>query len=293
MLILHKVFQGQDMTNRKAPRGTAAVEYVLMVALIIGVALMSYSVLGDQASHAHATIGKLTTVSHSRTGRAAQGISRQSADKESLAVNDAASLLWVSNWTQLVLPGCLMVGIALQAFLAFRRIRQPVAEAAKPAETPANPLEQLFDKRQVMLKDLALVIGGQHLSELTVGQVMSDNLTVVGRSTSIQEVEQILRTNRRHHILVTADDDSLAGIISDRDLSRRHGECASEVMTSKITFATRDTELTVAATTMINQGISALPVMEEGKLVGILTTTDLTLVLQCILLLAKREQAHV
>jgi CBS domain-containing protein len=278
------------MTNRKSPRGTAAVEYVLMVALIIGVALMSFSVLGEHASQAHATIGKLTTVSHSNSS--GQESQRESVG-ESLAENGPASLGWTGYSLHLILPICLMAGIAFQAFLTFRRTRQPVAEAAKPAERQEHPLEQLFDKRQVMLKDLSHIIGGQHLSELTVGQVMSDNLTVVGRSTSIQEVEHILRTHRRHHILVTADDDSLAGIISDRDLSRRHGDCASEVMTSKITFATRDTELTVAATTMINQGISALPVMEEGKLVGILTTTDLTLVLQCILLLAKREQAHV
>ncbi len=42
---------------------------------------------------------------------------------------------------------------------------------------------------------------------------------------------------------------------------------------------------------MINHGISALPVLENEKLEGILTTTDLTLVLQCLLLLAKRDAA--
>jgi predicted transcriptional regulator len=172
-----------------------------------------------------------------------------------------------------------------------RRARQlqPLTEAAQD-QTP-NPLHQLFEKRQTILKDLSVVISSHHLSELTVGQVMSDHLTVVGKNTTVTEVEDILQSQRRHHILVTGENDELAGIISDRDLSRRTGGSAAEVMTSKLTYATRDTELIVAATTMINQGISALPVVDEGKLVGILTTTDLTLVLQCVLLLAKREQA--
>jgi predicted transcriptional regulator/Flp pilus assembly pilin Flp len=277
------------MRNRKLRRGTAAVEYSLVAALVIGVIVLAVSTLGEHASRVTSKLANAPSFgSPAPSDLAAKGPAIPAAAAEP-----------VSRWhlaghvLQLVLALGLVAGISAQAFLSFRKVRQPDPEVAVSALKQPHPLDRLYEKRQDILKDLSQVIADHHLSELRVGQVMTNSLTIVGKSTSVRDLENLLQSERRHHILVTGDDDQLAGIISDRDLSRRNGDCAAEVMTSKITYATPETELIVAATTMISQGISALPVVTENKLIGILTTTDLTLVLQCILLLAKREEACV
>lgn len=279
---------GQTMA-KKLRRGTTAIEYTLVAALVIGVILLAVSALGEHTSRAAKILGGTPdrAVAASPTTTTAAGGSLLAQPADGRATWSAAGHI-----LQLVLATGLVIGIALQAFLSARKIRQPKSEVAGSPEK-ADPLDRLFNKRQDMLKDLSQIIEAHHLSELKVGQVMTNNLTVVGKSTSVKELERLLHTERRHHILVTGDNDQLAGIVSDRDLSRRGGDSAAEVMTSKVTYATPDTDLSVAATTMINQGISALPVVADGKLSGILTTTDLTLVLQCILLLAKREDSLV
>jgi len=269
-------------------RGTAAVEYALVAALIMGVIILAVSTLGDHALQAATRLSNVHNVSNSaQASRGEAALSATSpANAASLQRMDVAG-----HVLQFVLALCLVAGIGAQAWFSFRKIRQPEAEVTASPNKQLHPLDRLFEKRQDILKDLSVIISAHHLSELKVGQVMTNNLTVVGKSTSTQDLDRLLHTERRHHILVTGDNNQLAGIISDRDLSRRQGDCAAEVMTSKITYASPDTDLIVAATTMINQGISALPVVDEGKLVGILTTTDLTLVLQCVLLLAKREHS--
>lgn len=72
------------------------------------------------------------------------------------------------------------------------------------------------------------------------------------------------------------------GIISDRDLDRA-GRTAANLMTPNPVAIDATMEISPAATLMIYRRISALPVVKEGRLCGLLTTTDLTLTLQCAL----------
>jgi CBS-domain-containing membrane protein len=47
--------------------------------------------------------------------------------------------------------------------------------------------------------------------------------------------------------------------------------------------------LETAAAQLINRNFSCLPVMENGALVGIVTTTDLVMTLQCAFQLRRRQ----
>ena len=82
----------------------------------------------------------------------------------------------------------------------------------------------------------------------------------------------------------------MLGVISDRDLTQRVGRYARDIMSAKILSAAPETELIPAVTMMMNRGISALPVLQQGKPIGILTTTDVMLVLQCLMLIKQRDE---
>jgi CBS domain-containing protein len=64
-------------------------------------------------------------------------------------------------------------------------------------------------------------------------------------------------------------------------------------MMSKIrTFASPDTTIDVAVQRMVNNRIRRLPIMENGRLIGIITVTDLAKHLRTILLLNRALSQH-
>ena len=101
-----------------------------------------------------------------------------------------------------------------------------------------------------------------------------------------EPVEAAWRTMRRHRIrhLAVAEDGDVVGVVSDRDLGGketalpRH-RTVRDVMTTTPVTAPPDTTLRQAANLMRGRTIGSLLVVEDGKLVGVVTTTDLLNVL--------------
>jgi diguanylate cyclase (GGDEF)-like protein len=105
---------------------------------------------------------------------------------------------------------------------------------------------------------------------------------------TIEEMTDLMRQRRLHHLLVCNRAGELLGVVSDRDLHPQHGVSAQQLMSFPVLTATPDTPLNPAITFLVNENISCLPVVENGRLCGVLTTTDLVLTLQCTLQLWLR-----
>jgi CBS domain-containing protein len=83
------------------------------------------------------------------------------------------------------------------------------------------------------------------------------------------------------------------GIISERDFVKKI--CVKDILPSTIkvgtimskiqTYASPDTTVDVAVQRMVNHKIRRLPIISEGKVVGIITVTDLAKHLRTILLI--------
>lgn len=85
--------------------------------------------------------------------------------------------------------------------------------------------------------------------------------------------------DRRIRDLVVTDHKRLVGVISDRDLGGRGGAdvrrlAVRELMTPKAASAAPGTTLRQAANLMGSRQIGCLPVVECGRVVGIVTATD-------------------
>ena len=117
---------------------------------------------------------------------------------------------------------------------------------------------------------------------------MTPDLIVIPPTMSIEEMEFLMKERRLHHLMVCGRGGALLGIISDRDLQPQRGSTAQQLMSHPVLTATPETPLNPAITFLINENISCLPVVEDGQLCGILTTTDLVLSLQCMLQLWLR-----
>ncbi len=126
---------------------------------------------------------------------------------------------------------------------------------------------------------------------LTVKEIMTAAPHTVTPDTVLLKVLAIMNTNTLRHVLVV-DDGKLVGIISDRDIrmalnsTLTDGDLgthfswlerfiAKQCMTRRPITVEPDTPINQAAAILNEYKFGALPVVEQGKLIGIVTVTDL------------------
>lgn len=129
-----------------------------------------------------------------------------------------------------------------------------------------------------------------------VGRVMHTDLITVSPDTPIVKAKDLISEKRIDHLLVIDPKGDLVGILSDRDIKQSWASPATSlsthelnyllsqvtvgmIMIKKIITVPVDTTIERAAHIMQENRISALPVVENDKLVGIITTTDVMEVL--------------
>ena len=109
---------------------------------------------------------------------------------------------------------------------------------------------------------------------------MSPRFITIGPDASLAEARSLLDQHRIRHLPVVEDGNPV-GIITDRDI-RSAAPASSlgqvkvgEIMTRNLITVTPGTQVQEAAKLMVTHRIGGLPVQQEGKLVGIITETDL------------------
>jgi len=133
------------------------------------------------------------------------------------------------------------------------------------------------------------------LSNIKLSSIMSTDLITVRPGECMDKVKGLFETNSIHHILVVDDNQQLKGIIGVEDLkilshhltlynSKRQQSFneaflktvrAEEVMAKTVATLRPNDKIGVAAGIFRENLFHALPIVEDGKLVGIITTFDL------------------
>jgi CBS domain-containing membrane protein len=120
---------------------------------------------------------------------------------------------------------------------------------------------------------------------------MTRDPKTLGRNDQLPLADDLMKQERIRHLPVLDDDGELVGIVSQRDMFRGalahalgYGETAQrrmlgllvvkEVMTTQVVTVGPDAPIADAARTMVDRKIGCLPVVEGGRLVGILTESD-------------------
>jgi predicted transcriptional regulator len=121
---------------------------------------------------------------------------------------------------------------------------------------------------------------------------MTKEIVTIDEGETALEAARIM-AERGISSLIVVKDGLPMGIITERDFVKK--VCAKQLepsvikvgtLMSKIrTIADPDTPIQVAVQRMANKGIRRLPIIQEGKVVGIITVTDLARYLRTIMLL--------
>ena len=139
---------------------------------------------------------------------------------------------------------------------------------------------------------------------MRAADVMVTSVITVGPQASVQEVAKLLLTNRISGLPVVSDQGDLVGIVSEGDLLHRaeagtgrrrpwwlailtgrdvlaaeyvreHSFKVADVMTRHVITATPDTSLQDIAHLLEKNGIKRVPIVDDGRLVGIVSRANL------------------
>lgn len=135
---------------------------------------------------------------------------------------------------------------------------------------------------------------------LRVRDLMSSEVETLEPNDDIDLASMLMRLDRLRHLPVV-DEDGIVGIVSDRDVLRAQQSVlgdgdhdarrrfamsikAGDVMTPNVDTISPDASALEAAQVLREKGYGCLPVVDDGKLVGIVTPTDfLGLVVEMLL----------
>jgi CBS domain-containing protein len=129
---------------------------------------------------------------------------------------------------------------------------------------------------------------------MRVSELMSRDVKIIGAAGSCQEAVTVMSRGGLRHLPVVDRDARLAGIVTDRDLRHRlfvpgvfrsigtasveslfKDIAVREVMSSPVVTVRPDDELATAAGLMLEKKVGSLPVVDDGRVVGMITETDL------------------
>lgn len=132
--------------------------------------------------------------------------------------------------------------------------------------------------------------------------VMTTWVATIGASATVREAAKLMAERKVSALPVLDEEDRMIGIVSEGDLVRRaelgteitgswwllalaqdaaadyrktHGRTVSDVMTPRVVTAAPTTPLREVAQLMEKHRIKRLPVLEAGRLVGIVSRADL------------------
>jgi CBS domain-containing protein len=105
---------------------------------------------------------------------------------------------------------------------------------------------------------------------------METRVDTVSPRTSVEAAMTRMRGRGIRH-LVVMDDDQVVGVLSTRDIGRRPPASASvaDVMSPRPVTAAPSTTVRQAANLMRGRSLGCLPIVERGRLKGIVTVSDL------------------
>jgi CBS domain-containing protein len=123
--------------------------------------------------------------------------------------------------------------------------------------------------------------------KMFVKDIMQKKLITVSSETTIREAAGKMRSGGIGCVLVTSGEERLEGFVTDRDIAcwLAEGENpdttkVKAIMKTKVITTTPEADVLEAERLMAKNKVRRLPVVENGRLRGIVTTADIAPVLE-------------
>ncbi len=116
---------------------------------------------------------------------------------------------------------------------------------------------------------------------MKVREIMTSNVSTVNENSSVQDVANRMRGLNVGAMPVCNQTNNITGIVTDRDIVLRNvsegnngDEVVKNIMSSNIVSVSPETDVHEAARIMSKRQIRRLPVVENGRVVGMVSLGD-------------------
>ena len=173
-------------------------------------------------------------------------------------------------------------GIQIMAKEGFRRIpiANPGTKALEGIITATDIIDYLGGGKKFEI--IEQKFGGNFFKAINepIRLVMTKNVVSVKVSAKISESIELMKEKNLGGLPVVDDENRVRAIITERDIAnlfadRISGVKVSQVMSEKVITALSKTTIFEAERTMTTQGFRRLPIISDGKVIGIITTMDI------------------
>ena len=117
------------------------------------------------------------------------------------------------------------------------------------------------------------------LPHLTAGDIMTSPVITVAADASTRHVAETLTRHAISGVPVVDQEGTLLGLISEHDLLTQTAAVARDLMTTAVITVTEDSAADDVRRLLIDRRIRRVPVLREGRLVGIVSRHDLVAVM--------------
>ncbi|MFN2569423.1 MAG: CBS domain-containing protein [Candidatus Dormibacteria bacterium] len=117
--------------------------------------------------------------------------------------------------------------------------------------------------------------GGPHPQSKLVSDVMTRDVLTVGPDQSVDDAVAVIVDNVITSVPVVDLEHHCVGIVSESDLLGKPGSAVRDIMTRDVVTVEERCSLDDAAEVFLTRRIRRLPVIRDGRLVGVLTRADL------------------
>lgn len=106
---------------------------------------------------------------------------------------------------------------------------------------------------------------------------MSTPVVITQRNVKVGHLKDLFTRKNISAVPVLEEDGTISGIVSSNDVARCHDEglCVEDIMSSRVHIALRNNRAKDAAGMMLKNGVHHLVVMEDGKVIGMLSSMDI------------------
>jgi CBS domain-containing protein/ribosomal protein S27AE len=106
-------------------------------------------------------------------------------------------------------------------------------------------------------------------------EIMTRNVICILEDATIEDAARLLARNRISGLPVVNTAGSLVGLITEHDLIAKEGRTVADLMSRGVISVSADTEVEQVQHLLTNQRIRRVPVVDNGKVVGVVSRSDL------------------
>lgn len=110
---------------------------------------------------------------------------------------------------------------------------------------------------------------------MKVGDVMTARVITVTENQTKQQAAQLLSQHHISGLPVVNAAYGVVGVVTEYDVLGKEGQTVADIMTRGVISVTPDTDLEEVGHLLVHERIRRLPVLDQGRLVGIVSRGDL------------------